>query len=190
MSYAYNIGDGVTVLDPATPDGSAEPVSILDDAIRQIKAYLRDDSARTRFTAVSNTDQNVVGNATPGTKLIFGVQQFQVGTGYNTATGVFTAPYTGCYLCLVSVRIDTVTSSTPTQINDILSINVNGTAVHRFDALMGTNEDGTCRQIAKLLELTAGDTVAIYLTVTIGSGSITRKVTGDMDKTSFGMLKQ
>ena len=33
MSYAYTTGDGVTVLDPATPDGAAEPVSILDDVV-------------------------------------------------------------------------------------------------------------------------------------------------------------
>jgi len=190
MSYAYITGDGVTVLDPATPNGAAEPVSILDDAIRQIKAYLRDDSARTRFTAVSNTDQNVVGNATPGTRLIFGVQQFQIGTGYDTATGIFTAPYDGCYLCIVSARIETQTSSTPIDIDDIVSINVNGTAIHRYDWIKGTDESGYCVQVAKLLELSAGDTVDVFLTVTISSGSITRKVTGDMDKTSFGMLKQ
>jgi microcystin-dependent protein len=42
MSYAYSNGDGLAVLDPLTPNGAVEPVAILDDAIRQIKAYLKD----------------------------------------------------------------------------------------------------------------------------------------------------
>lgn len=42
MSYNYNTGDGLSALDAAEPDGSIEPVSILDQAIRQIKAYLKD----------------------------------------------------------------------------------------------------------------------------------------------------
>lgn len=42
MSYAYTNGDGVSALDKTTPDGSLEYVASLDDAIRQIKAYLVD----------------------------------------------------------------------------------------------------------------------------------------------------
>lgn len=44
-SYAYTNGDGLTVLDVATPDGATEPVANLDEAIRQIKAYLKDPEA-------------------------------------------------------------------------------------------------------------------------------------------------
>lgn len=42
--YAYSPGDGVSVLDKTTPDGSSEPGPVLDDAIRQIKSYLRDNT--------------------------------------------------------------------------------------------------------------------------------------------------
>lgn len=45
MSYTYNDGDGLSVLDKTKPNGATEPVSILDDAIKQIKAYLRDETA-------------------------------------------------------------------------------------------------------------------------------------------------
>jgi microcystin-dependent protein len=40
--YSYTDGQGLDQLDSATPNGATEPVSILDDAVRQIKAYLKD----------------------------------------------------------------------------------------------------------------------------------------------------
>lgn len=43
--YSYNNGDGLTALEITTPNGAIEPVSIVDDAIRQIKAYLKDPDA-------------------------------------------------------------------------------------------------------------------------------------------------
>lgn len=45
MAYTYVPGDGLAVLDPTEPDGSTEAIEILDDAIRQIKAYLVDTTA-------------------------------------------------------------------------------------------------------------------------------------------------
>lgn len=45
MAYAYTNGDGVSVLLVTEPDGATEPVSILDQAVRQIKSYLNDPLA-------------------------------------------------------------------------------------------------------------------------------------------------
>ncbi len=45
MSYTYNNGDGVSVLDTAEPNGAIEPVSNLDDAIKQIKKWIRDTTS-------------------------------------------------------------------------------------------------------------------------------------------------
>lgn len=45
MSYVYNNGDGLSVLDKTLPNGAVEPVSILDDALKQVKAYLVDPIA-------------------------------------------------------------------------------------------------------------------------------------------------
>lgn len=45
MGYNYTNGDGPSVLLVNEPNGATEPVSILDNAIRQIKAYLNDPTA-------------------------------------------------------------------------------------------------------------------------------------------------
>ena len=45
MSYSYTPGQGVSALVPTEPNGAVEPVSNLDDAIRQIKAFLTDNIA-------------------------------------------------------------------------------------------------------------------------------------------------
>jgi hypothetical protein len=50
MSYAYVNGDGLAVLDAATPAGT-ESVSFGSDAIRQIKAFLKDATAGYAKTA-------------------------------------------------------------------------------------------------------------------------------------------
>lgn len=44
-SYAYTNGDGLAVIDKTVPNGAVEPVSSLDDALKQVKAYLKDDVA-------------------------------------------------------------------------------------------------------------------------------------------------
>lgn len=44
-SYVYFPSDGVTRLEANTPDGQSEPGPVLDEAIRQIKAYLMDSVA-------------------------------------------------------------------------------------------------------------------------------------------------
>lgn len=44
-SYAYNDGDGLAVIDKALPNGAVEPTSNLDDALKQVKAYLKDATA-------------------------------------------------------------------------------------------------------------------------------------------------
>lgn len=43
--YDYTNGDGIESLDKTKPDGATEMVAILDDAIRQLKAFIRDDTA-------------------------------------------------------------------------------------------------------------------------------------------------
>lgn len=45
MPYNYTNGDGVAPLLVTEPNGATETVSILDNAIRQIKAYLNDPTA-------------------------------------------------------------------------------------------------------------------------------------------------
>lgn len=56
MSYTYTNGDGVAVLLVTEPNGATEPISVLDDAIRQIKAYLNDPIAgpEAKIAALAN----------------------------------------------------------------------------------------------------------------------------------------
>lgn len=44
-SYLYTNGDGLTVLDVLTPVGATDPVSDLDNAVQQIKLFLKDGVA-------------------------------------------------------------------------------------------------------------------------------------------------
>lgn len=57
MSYVYNAGDPVTVLLVTEPNGATEPVSILDDAIKQVKKYLNDPTVgpKALITALTTT---------------------------------------------------------------------------------------------------------------------------------------
>ena len=72
-TYNYTNGDGVDTLDATTPNGATEPVSVLDDAVRQIKAFLKDPSAGvksliSRITAAEGTIttiQNTLNSTTP-----------------------------------------------------------------------------------------------------------------------------
>lgn len=61
-TYNYTDGDGVSVLDSSTPDGATEPVSILDDAVRQIKAYLLDPTKGpdALITALSGSEVGII----------------------------------------------------------------------------------------------------------------------------------
>ena len=43
--YSYTDGDGIAKLDANTPNAATEPVAIAPDAIKQIKAYLKDTVA-------------------------------------------------------------------------------------------------------------------------------------------------
>lgn len=44
-SYTYNDGDGLGVIDKTLPNGAVEPVSNLDDALKQVKAWMKDATA-------------------------------------------------------------------------------------------------------------------------------------------------
>jgi microcystin-dependent protein len=69
MAYNYTNGDGLTALLVTEPNGATEKVSILDNAIRQIKAYLQDPvagllSVINRVTAVETSVTTLTANLT------------------------------------------------------------------------------------------------------------------------------
>lgn len=54
-SYAYNDGDGLSVIDKTLPNGATEPVSNLDDALKQVKAWMKDATAGGAKLVADNT---------------------------------------------------------------------------------------------------------------------------------------
>lgn len=62
MAYTYTDGQGLAALDKTTPNGATETVSILDDAIRQIKAFMRDTTTgglAGLFTRMTTAETNI-----------------------------------------------------------------------------------------------------------------------------------
>lgn len=54
MAYTYTAGDGPNAMSSSEPIGT-DPVSVLDEAVRQIKAYLKDTTTpglQGRLTAI------------------------------------------------------------------------------------------------------------------------------------------
>lgn len=92
MSYSYTDGDGLASLDKTLPNGAIEPVSNLDDALKQVKAFLVDPLAgvakdKTDITNLTNTGislTNRVANAeaaiTSGAAAITSLQIAQAAT--------------------------------------------------------------------------------------------------------------
>lgn len=92
-TYNYTDGDGLAGLDKTTPVGGIEFVSILDEAIRQIKSYLKDPIAGAAYltTRVAAIDASL--------SLIQGtVTGISPSSGIIQMTGSSTAP-AGWLLC-------------------------------------------------------------------------------------------
>lgn len=65
--YSYSNGQGVDQLSSSTPVGGAEPMSALDDAIRQIKMFLKDPTAGFKYviTQVESLKSSAANNTLP-----------------------------------------------------------------------------------------------------------------------------
>src|SRR5690606_9564775 len=123
MSYNYTDGDGLDVLDVSEPNGAAEPLSNLDDAIRQIKAYLKDSTGglaklisrvekleegdtsaaanNASFVAYLSSSQSV--NQASGAVLIpFDQEVTDPDSCFNTINSRFVAPVNGTYMFILS----------------------------------------------------------------------------------------
>jgi hypothetical protein len=110
------------------------------------------------FKAYKNNDTTIA--ASTWTTLIFPGERFDHGGDYNQSTGVFTAPITGKYQMNFTVRIDTISHSSPHASVQLNSSNVN----HMYQALISpTAYDSvlsyTTFHCACLIDMDAGDTV-------------------------------
>lgn len=215
--YSYTAGDGLSKLDASTPVGAAEPISILDDAIRQIKAYLKDSTSglaalisrvnaqdttisglaaqvgsygsRNFFSAYSNAHQTISSPNT-STKLIFGLESADPDSVYNVSNSRFVAPATGWYRFVLSTRVDWLSPSTPVGLTYSISLRKNGTEIAAQEFELGANYVGTTNALPRTISLNAGDYVEAYASYGIFSGSIVMQITADNNKTCFQGIRE
>jgi hypothetical protein len=192
MAYTYVDGDGLTVLDKTTPVGATEPVSNLDDAIRQIKAYLKDAvggaakltaDLATLQTSVSTLALNYYFAAYRTTAQTFAAgagyaillaNQADVNpqTGFNTTTGRFTVPKAGWWNISCFISLVTSASSTPTDIKHNLDLFINGTSAATKAVRMGTSEEDVDIRYETQHYLQLNDVIDLRYSLTVASGTM------------------
>lgn len=185
MSYAYTNGDGVSVLDKTTPNGAAEPVSNLDDAIKQIKAWIRDTTSNVgaagmqaaiaalqassgvtvvgqgAFSARPTVPQNVVfgGAGTSGGVVTLGTESFDPDSVFSGSK--FTVVNTGYYQFSACLQTET-TGGSPTDLDIDGHITVNGNIAIGLNDTPGPDTTNGARITGSgLLYLSAGDYVEL-----------------------------
>jgi hypothetical protein len=200
MSYTYTNGQGVSVLLVTEPNGATEPVSNLDNAVRQIKLFLNDPNAgwpyllqqlgiaanagnKNFFSAYSNANQTIPVDT--ATKVVMGLEQADPDNTYNPSLSRFVAPATGWYKITTSVRVDWFDYTTSTYGNFHLILQKNGStpvarAEYNFEFFVGTTY-----VIERSVELSAGDYLELFGFYFVDTGTITCQLTADLTKTCF-----
>ena len=191
---------------PTEPNGATEPVSNLDDAIRQIKAFLTDNGAgwpylvtqvnaaladsanagnKNFFSAYSNANQVIP--VTTSTKLVLGLEQADPDSVYNPTTSRFVAPATGWYKITVSVRVDWLNIVSLDSGRFALQLKKNGTTVAEAEHNMGALADfvGATYSIERAVSLSANDYLEVFGFYDLYTGSVDCQITADLNKTVF-----
>lgn len=198
MSYAYTNGDGLAVLSVSTPDGASEPVSNLDDAIRQVKAYLKDDVA-----GVAKIQEVIDQISQPSTLIasMGSTQAITSGTGpsvvnfdtalvdprsaFDAGTHQYTAPLDGLYQVIASVESLDVTPTAPLDIRQCILIYIQGIEAARVELAMDDYYRTVVVPISRLFQLSAGNTIDIRFEITCSGGSLVSSLQTDATKCIF-----
>lgn len=203
MAYSYTNGNGVAVLLVTEPDGATEPVSILDNAVRQIKSYLNDPTAGpdakvvALTTAVANPTKVIATHAggqiiaaTDGQQPVeFDNEDVDANDDFDMTTYKFTAPSDGLYLVIAGLTVQKDTSSTPTAIVHQMDIFIDGLSAARTKKQMGTDESDADMQLSRLFNLSAGQTIWVKYTLSLGSGTMSVEVLADPRETILQVTK-
>lgn len=206
MSYTYTTGQGVSALVPTEPNGATEPVSNLDDAIRQIKAFLADPSAgwpfmlaavsaaastgnRNFFTVYSSVNQSVpIGVYT---KINFALEQADPDSVFDPTQSRFTAPATGWYRFNLSVRIDWRYTEPFTDLTLHLRLKKSdGSYPAASEQDLETSDSGITYTLTRTIYLTAGQYVEPYIYYSVDSGTMGMQLTADAARTAFQGIRE
>lgn len=191
--YSYNDGDGLAVINKTVPDGTVEPVSNLDDAIRQIKAYLKDATAGVAkiqadvtsltasvdtlginyyFAAYRTTVQSIAAGA-GATILVCNQADVNPTSAFNTSTGRYTIPKAGWWIIDAYVKVTKTVSSTPTDIIHNLDLYSGGSSVATIAVRKGTDEGEVDLRLNSMHYFALNTVIDMRYTLTVGSGSMT-----------------
>ena len=206
MSYTYTTGQGVSALVPTEPNGATEPVSNLDDAIRQIKAFLTDPSAgwpsmlaavgaaastgnRNFFAVYSSVNQSVpIGVYT---KINFALEQADPDSVFDPTQSRFTAPATGWYRFNLSVRIDWLYTVPFTDLTLHLRLKKSdGSYPAASEQDLEASDSGITYTLTRTIYLTAGQYVEPYIYYTTSNGTMGMHITADAARTAFQGIRE
>lgn len=197
--YDYNPGDGLSVLDETRPNGATEPVSILDNAVKQIKGYLKDATVGpdARITEMMNTTRVIVVHgggqtvaATDGQQVVeFDTEGVDDSDEFNVATFKFTATVAGLYLVITGLTVNRTASATPVGIVHQMDIYIDTTSGARSRVSRGTDDSVADMQLTRLFNLSAGQTLSVRYTLSLDSGTMTVEVLADPRETIFQVTK-
>ena len=206
MSYSYTPGQGVSALVPTEPNGATEPVSNLDDAIRQIKAFLADPSAgwpfmlaavgaaastgnRNFFAVYSSVNQSVpIGVYT---KINFPLEYADPDSVFDPTQSRFTAPATGWYRFNLSVRIDWLYTVPFTDLTLHLRLKKSdGSYPAASEQDLEANDSGITYTLTRTIYLTAGQYVEPYIHYSVLSGTMGMQLTADAARTAFQGIRE
>ena len=130
------------------------------------------------FYAYKSADQAIAFAAIPTpTALTFGATLWTVGSGYNVGTSIFTAPKTAYYHFLTAAVLDLDTASDP---NYDLMIYKNGAMYVKARLTVNVTDTRYSSQVLGcVMELTAADTVQVFLTKVLTANSTNVRVQGE-----------
>lgn len=154
--------------------------SIPDDVINTINNV--DDSGSAamsnnlpKFSArIESTKINVTGAGATYT-VVFETEDYDIGTNYDNATGIFTASYDGFYRFDLAVQAENVLASHTTAMFELVT--TDQTYVLAADSTAATRDGSDDRTYSGSVscELSAGDTVKVNLTISGGTGTVDLK---------------